>query len=133
MFVKKIRVLLAEDDETNAKAARGMLEQLGCSVDVVMDGTEAVEHFRERLYDLVLMDAQMPLMNGFEATICIRALPGGDATPIIGTTSGNSHEDCLKAGMNEVVPKPFMRDKLKHVLSRWTHWGQAPKACCSEA
>ena len=120
--IQKIRVLVAEDDEVNAKAARMMLEQLGCSVDIATDGTQAVEHFRDRDYDLILMDWQMPLMNGIEATARIRTLPGGHATPIIGTTTGKSHEECLKGGMNEVVPKPFLFDKMKYVLSRWTGW-----------
>jgi CheY-like chemotaxis protein len=126
MSMNKIRVLLAEDDEVNAKAARTMLEQLGCSVDVASNGTEAVDHFRERDYDLILMDWQMPLMNGIEATTRIRAMPGGIGTPIVGTTSGKAHEECLKAGMNDVVPKPFLFDKMRYVLSRWTRWTGAP-------
>jgi two-component system sensor histidine kinase/response regulator len=125
--MKKIRVLVAEDDEVNAKAARAMLERLGCSVDVATDGTEAVEHFRNHDYDLVLMDWQMPLMDGIEATARIRAMPGGEATPIIGTTSGKAHAECLEVGMNDVVPKPFLLGKLKDVLSRWTGWTGVPK------
>jgi CheY-like chemotaxis protein len=133
MSIRKIRVLVAEDDEVNAKAARMMLEQLGCQVDVATDGTEAVEHFRNRDYDLVLMDWQMPLMNGIEATARIRALPGGAATPIVGTTTGKAHAECLKGGMNEVVPKPFLFDKLRYVLSRWTGWTGAPQTGPCEA
>jgi CheY-like chemotaxis protein len=126
MSMNKIRVLLAEDDEVNAKAGRTMLEQLGCSVDVATNGTEAVDHFRERDYDLILMDWQMPLMNGIEATTRIRNMPGGIGTPIVGTTSGKAHEECLKAGMNDVVPKPFLFDKMRYVLSRWTRWTGTP-------
>jgi two-component system sensor histidine kinase/response regulator len=126
--MNKIRVLVAEDDEVNAKAARMMLEQLGCSVDVATNGTEAVEQFRERDYDLILMDWQMPLMDGIEATARIRAMPGGIGTPIVGTTAGKSHEECLKGGMNDVVPKPFLFDKMRYVLSRWTRWTGAPIA-----
>ncbi len=70
-----------------------------------------MDHFRERDYDLILMDWQMPLMNGIEATARIRAMPGGLTMPIIGTTSGKAHAECLKGGMNEVVPKPFLFDK----------------------
>jgi CheY-like chemotaxis protein len=121
----KIRVLVAEDDEVNAKAARTMLEQLGCSVDVATDGTEAVD-FRNRDYDLILMDWQMPLMDGIEATARIRAMPGGLTTPIVGTTAGKAHAECLKGGMNDVVPKPFLFDKMRYVLSRWTRWTGAP-------
>jgi CheY-like chemotaxis protein len=127
MSLRKIRVLVAEDDEVNAKAARMMLEQLGCHVDVATDGTEAVERFRDLDYDLILMDSQMPFMNGIEATACIRALPGGHGTPIVGTTSGKAHAECLEGGMNEVVPKPFLLDKMRYVLTRWTSWTGLPK------
>jgi CheY-like chemotaxis protein len=130
MSKSKIRVLVAEDDEVNAKAARLMLEQLGCLVDVATDGTEAVEHFREGDYDLILMDWQMPLMNGIEATARIRAMPGGLTLPIIGTTSGKAHAECLKGGMNEVVPKPFLLAKMRDILSRWTRWTGAPGRPC---
>jgi len=124
--MRKIRVLVAEDDEVNAKAARMILERLGCLVDIVTDGTEAVNHFRDRDYDLILMDSQMPLMNGIEATACIRAMPGGKATPIVGTTSGKALAEALEVGMNEVVPKPFLIDKMRYVLSRWTGWTATP-------
>ena len=133
MSIKKIRVLVAEDDEVNAKAARLMLEQLGCSVDIATDGMKAVEQFRQRDYDLILMDWQMPLMNGVEATARIRTMPGGAGTPIIGTTSGKEHDECLKAGMNAVVPKPFLMDKMRSVLSQWTSWTAAPPPCSCEA
>ena len=128
MSVAKIRVLVAEDDEVNAKAARTMLEQLGCIVDVVSDGMQAVNHFRNHDYDLILMDSQMPFMDGLEATAQIRSLPGGQATPIIGTTSGHGHAECLSGGMNDVVPKPFLLEKMRYVLSRWTGWTGLPKS-----
>ena len=126
MPVNKIRVLVAEDDEVNALAARTMLEQLGCSVDVATDGTQAVEHFRNHDYDLILMDWQMPVMDGIEATARIRAMPGGPATPIVGTTAAKAPAECMKGGMNEVVPKPFLFEKMRYVLSRWTRWTGAP-------
>lgn len=124
--MNKIRVLVVEDDEVSAKAARMMLEQLGCFVEIASDGTQAVERFRDRDYDLVLMDAQMPIMDGFEATAQIRLMPGGQVTPIVGTTSGKGHAECMEAGMNDVVPKPFLFDKMRYVLSRWTRWTPAP-------
>jgi two-component system, sensor histidine kinase and response regulator len=130
---KKIRVLVAEDDEVNAKAARMMLEHLGCSVDVATDGTEAVDHFRDRDYDLILMDWQMPMMDGIEATARIRTMPRGDATPIVGTTAGRAHAECLKGGMDDVVPKPFLVDRMRYVLLRWTKWTAAPKRGACEA
>jgi two-component system, sensor histidine kinase and response regulator len=133
MSSKQIRVLVAEDDEVNAKAARKMLEQLGCLVDVATDGAQAVGHFREREYDLILMDWQMPLMDGLEATARIRAMPGGLTMPIVGTTAGKAHAECLKGGMNDIVPKPFLFDKMRYVLSRWTNWTDPPKSGPSEA
>lgn len=131
MSICKIRVLVAEDDEVNAKAARTMLELLGCSVDVVSDGAEAVHQFHNHNYDLILMDGKMPFMTGVEATARIRLLPGGEGTPIIGTTSGRAHAEHLKAGMNEVVPKPFLLDKMRYILSRWTGWTGLAKSECS--
>jgi CheY-like chemotaxis protein len=130
MSTKKIRVLVAEDDEVNAKAARLLLEQLGCHVDIATDGAEAVEHFRKSDYDLILMDRQMPFMDGIEATARIRAMPGGLTMPIVGTTAGEAHAECLKGGMNDVVPKPFLFDKMRYVLSRWTPWTGIPPKCC---
>jgi len=120
--IRKVRVLVAEDDEVSGKAARTMLERLGCSVDVVADGSDAVQLFRKQDYDLILMDGHMPSMSGIEATALIRALPGGEATPIIGTTSGRSHQEYLQSGMNEVVPKPFLLENMRYILSRWTRW-----------
>jgi CheY-like chemotaxis protein len=133
MSKKQIRVLVAEDDEVNAKAARRMLEQLGCLVDVATDGAQAVDHFREREYDLILMDWQMPLMDGIEATARIRAMPGGLTMPIVGTTAGKAHAECLRGGMNDVVPKPFLFDKMRYVLSRWTNWVDPPRPNPCEA
>lgn len=126
MSRKKIRVLVAEDDEVNATAARMMLEKLGCSVDLVTNGTEAVNHYQKCDYDLILMDSQMPFMNGIEATAHIRSMPGGHATPIVGTTAGRGHEECLRSGMNDVVPKPFLFDKMRYILLRWTQWTDMP-------
>jgi CheY-like chemotaxis protein len=130
---KQVRVLLAEDDEVNAKAARMILEQLGCLVDVATDGSQAVDYFRARDYDLILMDWQMPRMSGIEATARIRAMPGGQITPIVGTTAGRSHAECLRIGMNEVVPKPFISEKMRYVLSRWTNWDPGPSSEPSKA
>ena len=127
MSIAKIRVLVAEDDEVCAKAARTMLERLGCSVDAASDGAEAVDLFRNHDYDLVLMDGQMPGMGGIEATARIRLLPRGETTPIIGTTSGRSHAEYLNAGMNEIMPKPFLLEKMRYLLSRWTRWTGLPE------
>jgi CheY-like chemotaxis protein len=122
MTIEPIRVLIVEDDEVSAKAARVMLERLGCSVEVAVNGAKAIESFRQHKYDLVLMGWQMPVMDGFEATARIRALPRGQATPIIGTTAGRDRAECLAAGMNDLMPKPFRIEKLRLTLTRWTGW-----------
>ncbi len=117
-----IRVLVAEDEEISAKAVGTMLERLGCVPDLVASGAEAVVSFRARQYDLVLMTWGLPVMDGFEATARIRALPRGQATPIVGTSAGRERAECIAAGMNDVMPKPFQIDKLRLTLSRWTAW-----------
>jgi CheY-like chemotaxis protein len=119
---RRIRVLVAEDDEINARVARTILERLGCVVDLAGDGNEAIEHFRQHAYDLVLMDWQMPVMDGIEATARIRTMPRGKTTPIVGTTSRPAYSECLAAGMDDVVPKPFVTEKLLALLNRWTRW-----------
>jgi len=115
----KYHILVAEDDELSAHVARTILERLGCVVDIAIDGAEAVEYFRNRIYSLVLMDWQMPVMDGFEATARIRAMPLGQTTPIIGTTAARERADCMKAGMNDVVSKPFEKEKLMFILEKW--------------
>jgi len=122
MSTQLVRVLVVEDDEVSAKAVQVMLERLACSVEIVKDGLAAVKRFRQRRYGLVLMGWQMPVMDGFEATARIRALPGGQATPIIGTTAGRDRVECLSAGMNDLMAKPFQIEKLRLILLRWTSW-----------
>ncbi len=122
MSTELIRVLVVEDDEVSAKAVRVMLERLACSVEIAEDGAKAIESFRRHKYDLVLMGWQLPVMDGFEATARIRTMPRGQATPIIGTTAGRDRAECLAAGMNDSMPKPFQIEKLRVVLLRWTSW-----------
>ena len=122
MSTEPIRVLVVEDDEVSALAVRVMLERLACSVEVVGDGAKAIDTFSHRRYNLVLMSWQMPVMDGFEATARIRAMPHGQATPIIGTTADRDRADCLAAGMNDLMPKPFEIEKLRLVLTRWSEW-----------
>ncbi len=120
--MEAIRVLVAEDEEISAKAVAMMLARLGCKAEIVNNGVEAVESFRARAYDLVLMTWGLPVMDGFEATARIRALPRGQATPIIGTSAGRDRAECIAAGMNDLMPKPFRLEKLRLFLSRWTAW-----------
>jgi CheY-like chemotaxis protein/HPt (histidine-containing phosphotransfer) domain-containing protein len=116
-------VLLVEDNATNRRVAELFLERAGCGVVLAADGREALEMLRMRPVDLVLMDVQMPVMDGLEATRGIRAeLPGGARIPVVGLTA-NALKDqvdaCRAAGMDEVIAKPIERDRLEAVLERY--------------
>jgi len=106
----------------SARAVHAMLARLACVVEIAEDGLKATERFRHSRYDLVLMGWQLPVMNGFEATARIRAMPHGQHTPIIGTTASRDRAECMAAGMNDLMAKPFQIEKLRQVLTRWTNW-----------
>jgi CheY-like chemotaxis protein len=112
-------VLVVEDDEVSAQAARSILEALGCKVDIASNGVEAIELFEAHSYTLVLMDWQMPIMNGVEATARIRRMLRGRITPIIGTTSQMALTECQRMGMDDRISKPFTPENLKSVLTKW--------------
>ena len=115
-------VLVAEDNAVNAEVATELLHSAGVRVDHARDGLEAVQFARQRLYDLVLMDMQMPGMDGLEATKTIRALPGWTAIPILAMTANAFDDDrdaCLAAGMNDHVAKPVTPERLFEALGRW--------------
>jgi len=129
MSTELIRVLVVEDDEVSAKAVQVMLERLACSAEIAENGAKAVERFRKNQYDLVLMGWQLPVMDGFEATARIRTMIHGKGIPIIGTTAGRDRAECLAAGMNDLMPKPFQIEKLRLVLLRWTAWPGVQESC----
>jgi PAS domain S-box-containing protein len=116
------RVLVAEDNPVNQEVATGMLEALGCRVDIAANGREALDRAQRVSYDVILMDCQMPEMDGFEATRCIREqVPAGDRVPIIALTAHALVEDrqrCLDAGMDDYLSKPFSLDAMRAVLRR---------------
>jgi CheY-like chemotaxis protein len=114
-------VLVVDDDEVSAHVARTILEGMGCQVDIASDGAEAVELFREAVYSLVLMDWQMPVMDGIEATAKIRKMLHGSVTPIVGTTSRLDRAECLATGMDDLMPKPFTAGNMKSVVTKWIY------------
>jgi two-component system, sensor histidine kinase and response regulator len=119
------RVLLAEDNPVNQEVAVAMLTRLGFQVDVADNGAVAVERMRSRSYDVVLMDCQMPQLDGFEATAVIRQLEAQSHArrcPIIAMTANTMEGDkerCLAAGMDDYLPKPFRRTMLMELLDQY--------------
>jgi PAS domain S-box-containing protein len=132
---QRTRVLLAEDNRINREIALAMLQGFGCSVTCAANGAEAIEHCNALEFDLILMDCQMPEVDGFEATAAIRSSeaskptptarrPGGKpGTPIVALTANamqGDRERCLAAGMDDYLAKPFSKVQLRAVLERWT-------------
>jgi PAS domain S-box-containing protein len=127
------RVLLAEDNDINALLARRLLEKAGCDVRLCVNGREAVDAFRrvlegqEAAFDVVLMDAHMPVLDGLEATRQIKQLYGGqdgglEPPPIIAVTANAFDDDrrrCLAAGMDDYLAKPFDPEELHGLLDKW--------------
>jgi CheY-like chemotaxis protein len=122
---KSIRILLAEDNPTNQMVATAILGKLGFGVDIVENGLQAVEALRHTRYDIVLMDVQMPEMDGLEATRTIRSADGQTLNPAVPIVAMTAHamqgdrEKCLEAGMNDHLPKPIDHVSLGRVLGAW--------------
>jgi CheY-like chemotaxis protein len=115
-------VLLVEDNPVNRKVATKMLEKLGCRVDLAVDGERALAVFDAQRHQVVLMDCQMPVMDGYQAAAAIRDLPGGARTPIVALTANalkGDQEKCLDAGMDDYVSKPIDIEALARALQRW--------------
>jgi len=129
------RVLLAEDHPVNQEIAQAMLEDAGCQVTVAVNGRMAVEATLKQCFELVLMDCQMPELDGFEATRQIRAreTAGSERLPIVALTANamtGDRERCLAAGMDDYLSKPFKRSDVAAVLRRWLK--HAPQALDAE-
>jgi CheY-like chemotaxis protein len=117
---RSLRVLLAEDDQVSQKLTVRLLEKDGHSVEVVETGRAAVAAWTQGTFDLILMDVQMPEVNGFSATRRIREREEDAHVPIVALTARASEEDrekCLRAGMDDYLPKPVGSKALKEVIT----------------
>ncbi|MGE0439540.1 MAG: response regulator [Gemmatimonadales bacterium] len=127
-----MRVLLVDDNPVNQKVAAKMLTKLGCHVDLATNGKEAVEMWQRMPFELILMDCQMPVMDGYEATAAIRTYGQREArVPIVALTANAMEGDrdrCLRAGMDDYLAKPIKLEELRTVLTRW-----APTARAAES
>lgn len=124
IFEDPISILIAEDGEINMLLAKTVVERIAPNATVfeALNGNEAVEICKRSLPDLILMDIQMPVLNGYEATQQIRELKGSSSIPIIALTAGivkGEKEKCESAGMNDFVSKPFVEDTLVSIFQRW--------------
>ncbi|MFR9704529.1 PAS domain S-box protein [Aeromonas sanarellii] len=121
-FPGHARVLLVEDNAINREVVLELLCNSGLVIETAVNGQEALERVRQHSFDLILMDIQMPLMDGYSATRAIRALPGWEQVPILALTASAFEEDrkaSESAGMNDFIPKPVTPAKLFEALQRW--------------
>jgi len=118
--MRKLNILLTEDDELSGRVTTFYLKRFGHEVDIAKNGFEAVSKIKDKKYDLILMDIQMPGMDGFEATKEIRriekAYPGKGHTAIVAITTNPNKDECFRAGMDGYAQKPFSFDGLSTLL-----------------
>ncbi|MGF2735099.1 ATP-binding protein [Marinobacter sp. DUT-1] len=120
--IRPLQILLVEDNQVNQLVASSLLKKLGHRVDHAENGKRALEALKNASYDLVLMDCQMPVMDGYEATRQIRENPDWKDLPVIAVTANvmqGDREDCIAAGMSDYITKPYNRDQLRSAISRW--------------
>ena len=133
-----LRILIAEDNSINQLVAIRILEKLGYDSDVAFNGAEAIEMLRKQFYDIVFMDCQMPVMDGYEATRIIRSNNSNILNPgivVIAMTANvlaGDREKCLQAGMNDYLPKPVTPASVSSVLSSWLSIIQSEKYMADE-
>lgn len=120
----EFRVLVAEDNQVNQEVSRGMLRKLGFHVTVVPDGLQSLQENNRSPFDIIFMDCQMPVMDGYEATRQIRqSESSGKRTIIIAMTANafpGDREICIQAGMDDYIAKPFRQVDLHEILNKWT-------------
>jgi len=126
------RVLVVDDNEVNLRVAQALVERTGCDVDVARDGLQAVHAVEADAYALVLMDCHMPVLDGFDATRRIRALPGALARlPVVALTASALPEElaeCRLAGMDDCLTKPLALAQLQRVLAAYLPASTPPSA-----
>ncbi len=122
-YIDDARILLVEDNVINQELALMIVEDMGFSADLAQNGQEALKAVSSHEYDLILMDVQMPVMDGLEATRHIRSRPGPNrGIPILAMTAGamkGDREKCLAAGMNDYITKPVQPDDVTHKINQW--------------
>ncbi len=117
-----VKILMVEDNQVNQRLAKLILEEVGCTVVIANNGKEGVDQISQQAFDLVFMDVQMPVMDGYKATRIIRMI--NQQIPIVGLSANVYQEDiqqCLKAGMNDYLGKPYSADKLIQKLRKWVN------------
>ena len=131
------RILVADDNPVNREMAVRMLEQLGCRADAAADGMEALAAHRAGRYDLILMDCEMPQLDGYAATRRLRAEENGVRTPVLALTAHTGteqEEQCREAGMDALLAKPLRPQMLREALAHWLDCPQAmPQAAMPSA
>lgn len=128
--IPALNILLVEDNQVNQLVASSLLRKLGHRVEHAENGLKALEALQKATYDLVLMDCQMPVMDGYEATRAIRQNPDWQTLPVIAVTANvmqGDREDCLASGMNDYITKPYNREELRAVIARWAPLPPTPE------
>ena len=116
------RILLVEDNAINRMLSQRFLKNLNTEIEIVEDGREALNICTQKKFDLIFMDCQMPVMDGFQATRQIRRSALNQTTPIVALTgldSDNERQACLQAGMNDFITKPFTQEQLHNAIIQW--------------
>ncbi|MHB8072537.1 response regulator [Desulfosporosinus fructosivorans] len=133
--IKGAKILLVEDNEISQQVAMEILQQMGLEVDIAANGLKALEALEEIEYDAVLMDVQMPVMDGYEATYTIRSNPRWANLPVIAMTAyamSGDREKSLQAGMNDQITKPINPDELLRAMSKWIETCSCPTSVTSK-
>ena len=115
------RILMAEDNMINQRVGKLILQRAGFNIDLAADGVETLEAHKKEPYDLILMDCQMPIMDGFEASRAIRrlSLPQPAIVAVTANALVGERERCIKAGMDDYLSKPFQAEQLVAVVLKW--------------